>query len=78
MSDDRFRSRRWLLAKDILAWSRAFAALILLIAVFMPGASEHVGSIVTGVLAFLGGVHALVYGAYTANRAITDRNKNND
>lgn len=74
LSDEKFRSRRWLLANNILSWSRLFAAIILIIGVTV--ASEHIGTIVTGVLAFLGAVHGLVYGAYTANRAFTDRGKN--
>lgn len=80
MIDDKFRSRRWMLARDILLYSRLFALVVLIIGVFVPDAKEHIGSIITGVLAFLGTVHALVYGAYTANHAFTgkdNRNKNN-
>jgi hypothetical protein len=75
MTDDKFRSRRWMLANNILIWSRVFAAVALIIGVTI--AREHIGSIITGVLTFLGGVHALVYGAYTANHAFTDRNDKN-
>jgi len=74
--DEKFRSRRWILANNILVWSRVFAAVILLIGTTI--ATEHLGTIVTGVLALLGTVHALIYGAYTANRAYTDRNKPNE
>lgn len=71
--DEKFRSRRWILANNILKWSRLFAAVCLLIGLTIG--DEHIGSIVTGVLAFLGTVHALVYGAYTANRAYTDKHQ---
>lgn len=70
MSNEKFNSRRWILAQSILIWSRLFAVLVLLIGSTI--ATDHIGSIITGVLAFLGGVHGLVYGAYTANRAYTD------
>lgn len=69
--DDKFRSRRWILANSILLWSRLFAAAILVIGGTL--AIDHIGSVITGVLAFLGGVHGLVYGAYAANRALTDK-----
>ena len=68
MTDEKFNSRRWILANNILIWSRLFAVIILLIGCTI--AIEHIGSIITGVLAFLGGVHSLVYGAYAANRAV--------
>ena len=69
--DNKFNSRRWMLANNILRWSRLFAVIILLIGVTVG--IDHIGSIITGVLSFLGGVHALVYGAYAANRAFTDK-----
>lgn len=72
MIDDKYRSRRWIMANSILNWSRLFAAIILIIGTTV--AVNHIGSIIIGVLTFLGGVHALVYGAYTANRAYTDKN----
>lgn len=70
---NKFNSRRWVLANNILRWSRLFAAIILLIGSTIG--IDHMGSIITGVLSFLGGVHALVYGAYAANRAFTDKDE---
>ena len=75
MNDEKFNSRRWLLANNILRWSRLFAIIILLIGSTI--AIDHIGTIITGVLTFLGSVHGLVYGAYTANRAYMDK-KNNE
>ena len=63
-----------MLANSILAWSRLFAAIILLIGCTI--ADEYIDTVIVGVLTFLGGVHALVYGAYTANRAVEDWKKN--
>jgi len=68
--DEKFRSRRWILANSILNWSRLFAAVILLLGSTL--ARENLESVIIGVLTFLGTAHALVYGAYAANRAMTD------
>lgn len=76
MVDEKFRSRRWILANNILNWSRFFSLLVLLISATL--AIDSLGSIIIGVLTFLGAVHTLVYGAYTANRAYTDHNKKGD
>ena len=59
-----------MLANSILNWSRFFAAIILLMGATLT--PDSLDMVITGVLTFLGGVHALVYGAYTANRAFTD------
>lgn len=71
MDHNKYRSRRWIMAKNVLVWSRVFATLCLLIGIIMV--PDEIGTIITGVLTFLGGVHALVYGAYAANRAYTDK-----
>lgn len=74
--DDKYRSRRWILANRILGFSWTFSLIVLIIGLAVS--KDDLGSIITGVLAFLGTVHSLIYGAYVANRAYTNGKGNGE
>lgn len=72
--DDRFRSRRWILANKIINWTNFIAFICLLVAVLE--AKDHVHDVISGILLFLGTVYSLTYGVYGANRAVESWKKN--